>query len=191
MRMTLVIILGCIFLTACQQSPRKNYYLLSGPTQQTEVTSAITQAIGIGPIELPGYLQRPQMVRHQGDNALNMADNHFWAEPLDKGIVRVLALHLTLRDNSRMMLPFPWRGDSKPNLSLRLHIHELKLIDGHASMNATWKLFDNTHKNTLLQQHFIRSVKAKDNANGMASAYSELFAQLANEMDKALNSSNP
>lgn len=190
MRITFFIIAICCLLIACQQSPRKNYYLLSGPTHSTEVSGEITQAVGIGPIELPEYLQRPQMVLHSNDNKLTMADNHYWAESLDKGIARVLALHLTAQDNSRVLLPFPWRSDSKPNLSLRLHIHELKLIDELASISATWELFDNTQKKLLQQHHFIRSLKSKDSAIGMANAYSELLAQLASEMDKALSAPN-
>lgn len=186
MRITSFILVVCSLLIACQQSPRKNYYLLNGPSPAPENIATITHAIGIGPIELPDYLQRPQMVRHQGNNELNMADNEYWAERLDKGIVRVLGLHLTRRNSSRIILPFPWRQDSKPAQSLRLHIHELTLIDQRASINATWELVDNARKNNPYQQHFIRSVPAKDNAAGMASGYSELFAQMADEMDKAL-----
>jgi len=190
MRITFFIIALCSLLMACQQSPRKNYYLLSGPSHSTETSREITQAIGIGPIQLPEYLQRPQMVLHNDENQLTMADNHYWAESLDKGITRVLALHLTAWDSSRVLLPFPWRSDSKPKLSLRLHIYELKLINGLASINVTWELFDNTQKKLLQQQHFIRSLNSKDSAIGMANAYSELLEQLAGEMNKALNAPN-
>lgn len=187
MRITLLSIALCSLLMGCQQSPQKNYFLLSGPTYSTETSHEITQAIGIGPIELPEYLQRPQMVLHNNNNKLTLADNHYWAEPLDTGITRVLALHLTAQDSSRVLLPFPWRSDSKPTRSVRLHIHELKLIDGLASINATWELFDNTQKKRLQQHHFIRSVESQDSALSMATAYSELLAQLAAEMNKALN----
>lgn len=186
MRIAPIIVVLCSLLVACQQSPRKNYYLLNGPAFEPENSGTITHAIGIGPIELPDYLQRPQMVRHQNDNGLSLADNQYWAERLDRGIVRVLGLHLTQRDSSRIILPFPWRRDSKPTQSLRVHIHELKLVGQRATINATWELVDSSHKNGPYQQHFIRSVQTTNDASGMASAYSELFAQLADEMDNAL-----
>jgi len=187
MRITLIMICLCSLLAACQQSPRKNYYVLSGPAEKIETNAEITQTIGIGPIELPEYLQRQQMVRHNDKNSLNVADNHYWAEPLDKGIARVIALHLSKDDKTRVLLPFPWRNDNKPTQSLRLYIHDLKLIDSKATLNATWELFDVEHKHLLHQQHFVRSITTKDNPLGMANAYSELIAQLAAEMNTLLS----
>lgn len=183
----LIIIVASYLLAACQQSPQKQYYLLSAPTETIEKTGVISQSIGLGPIKLPDYLQRPQMIRHHGDTTLDMANNHYWAERLDKGIARVLGLHLTQYDHSRIILPFPWRNDSRPSQSLRLYIHELKFINGNAKINATWELVDTVQQHKLSQQHFIRQVNAGNNAEGMAIAYSQLFAELAKEMDKALN----
>lgn len=187
MRYTFFLIICCCLLSACQSSPRKNYYLLTAAAVE-EKTSAenITQVIGIGPIEVAEYLNRLHMVYQAEDGSLAMADNDYWAEPLNKGIARVLALNLTQRDTSRSFVNFPWRSDSKPDYSLRLQVHTLNRTANQAHINATWELVDNTEKTKLQRRHFIRTISVKSGAWALAQAYSQLFAELATEMDEAL-----
>jgi uncharacterized lipoprotein YmbA len=174
-------------LIACQSSPPRNYYLLS-PSTPVSVgeDQPITQLVGIGPIEIADYLDRLNIVRMDTDNSLNVANNEFWAEPLDKGILRVLALNLTQQNPSRIMQEFPWRSDSIPAYSLRLIIHELVVTNNKAMINATWKLIHTESKRTVERQHFVRTLDSGTKAETMAESYSQLLSQLADTMNKAL-----
>lgn len=187
MRPILLLILVVSLLSACQQSPRKNYYLLSVPAaEQESAPKDITTLIGIGPVEVAEYLNRLHMVYQREDGRLVMAENDYWAEPLSKGITRALTLNLTQSDSARSIVSFPWRQDSKPRYSLRVRIYSLDRAGDQAKINATWELIDNSQKQTLQRQHFIRSVAAPAGAQALAQAYSQLIAELAAEMDKAL-----
>ncbi|QEI12137.1 membrane integrity-associated transporter subunit PqiC [Cellvibrio japonicus] len=180
------LILLCSLFMACQHSPRQNYYLLSAPAVSTPDQQAIEQVIGIGPLEIADYLKRKHMVSVRPDQSLQIAANDFWAEPLDKGIIRVLALNLTQQNPSRMVLPFPWRSDSRPPLSVRLQVHSLNLDNEGASIHVTWEIFDNQARATLNRQHFIRRIPCERQAAAMAKAYGDLLAALAQEIGKAL-----
>lgn len=187
MRHFLLLIAVCLLISGCQQSPRKNYYLLSASAvEPIHAAENIDQVIGIGPIEVAEYLNRLHIVYQTEDGSLVMADNDYWAEPLDKGVARVLALNLTRHDTSRSFVKFPWRNDSKPDYSLRLQIHSLNRAASQAYINATWELIDNTQKTSLQRRHFIRSIAATSGAKGLIQAYSQLFSELASEMDEAL-----
>lgn len=184
----------CLLLVACQNSPKKNYYYLTAidETEKSNGDSAsqstsITQLIGIGPITIPEYLSRSQIVDSQTNNTLLMADNAYWAEPLDKSITRVISLNLMHMNNSRSFTDFPWRNDSKPHYSLRLDIDDLSRSGKNAKINATWELLNNTTKATVERHHFVRSLAAGSGAKGLAQAYSQLLADLAKDMDGALN----
>lgn len=174
-------------LIACQQSVPKNYYLLTplSPITEKETTN-INQLLGLGPVELADYLKRPNIVRVHDNNTLNLTTNDYWAEPLDKGIVRVLSLNLVRQNVSRMVLSFPWRSDRIPPYSFRIDIHELVSGNHQASINATWELVRTADKKSIKREHFIRSVKSENNAASIAYAYSDLLAQLSMEMNKAL-----
>jgi len=186
------IIITCLcLLAACQSSPRKNYFYLSAtlvPESKsiTDNQGNLTQLIGIGPIELADYLNRLQMIENQTDNSLNMADNAYWAEPLDKSIPRVVALNLTSLNSNRSFVTFPWRSDSKPRYSLRLTVDSLTRNQGKASITATWELMDNDTKSHLLRRNFSRSITVATGPKALAQAYSNLLAELAKEMDTAL-----
>ena len=185
------IALPLALLAGCQQSPHKDYYLLSAPQVDAPAPEGIQQLIGIGPIEIADYLKHNQMVFSKNNQALQQLPNAFWAEPLDKGIARVLALNLTQQNPARMLIQFPWRSDSRPPLSLRVQVHALNLDDQGASIHATWELFDNQQRTSISHQHFIRRLASPTNPPAMAKAYGELLAQLAGEMDKALQAANP
>lgn len=181
---TLVVLISSL-LVGCQQSPRKQYYLLSA-TPVASQTEAITTTIGLGPIEVAEYLQRLQMVVNQDNNSLQLTENAYWGEPLQKGITRVLSINLMNNQSSRLVETFPWRSDVTPSISLRLTVRDMQLVKGAAVINASWTLINNETKSVLSQQHFVRSKATNNNPSQLAATYSELLAELAREMNKAL-----
>ena len=50
--------------------------------------------IGVGPITVPKYLDRPQIVTRSGRNQLALGEFDRWAEPLQDNVLRVLAENL-------------------------------------------------------------------------------------------------
>jgi uncharacterized lipoprotein YmbA len=180
----------CALLMACQHSPKKNYFYLSPLSEKTVTQTASNEAsqlIGIGPVEIAEYLTRSQIIDNQVDNTLTLSDNAYWAEPLDKSIARVVSINLTQLNTARSFVSFPWRSDSKPRYSLRLHIDKLSRAGKNANINATWELVDNDNKKSILRRNFLRSVPADSGAKGLAQAYSQLLGELSKEMDEALN----
>lgn len=191
MRCPMIMIAVCCLLCACQQSPRKNYYILTAPEPDTTTIENdrernIATVIGIGPVEVADYLQRLRMVYQTSGQSLIMSANDYWAEPLEKGIARVIAMNLTQRNATRSFVDFPWRSDSKPQYSLRLKIYSLDCSSSEARINAIWALVDNKKKNILQRHHFSLSASAHCGAKGVAEAYSGLLESLTSEMDKVL-----
>jgi len=186
-KIMLIVSLSCLMF-ACTHSPKKNYFYLTPQINtEAESKSEITQLVGIGPVEIAEYLTRSQIIDNQTDNTLNMADNAYWAEPLDKSITRVIALNLTQLNSTRSFVTFPWRSDSKPRNSLRIRVDNLSRSDNKATINATWELVDNDAKNTIVRRNFIRTISANSGAKNLAQAYSQLLADLSNEIDAELN----
>lgn len=173
-------------LMGCQQSPHKQYYLLSATTAHTNQAAVITQTVGLGPIEVAEYLQRSQLIVNRDANSLQMATNAYWGEPLEKGITRVLSINLMNQQSNRLIELFPWRSDSVPPISIRLQIHELQIINGNAVINASWKLIDTQSKKMLTQHHYSQVKPCDEEPRAIAEAYSAILADLAIEMNKAL-----
>jgi uncharacterized lipoprotein YmbA len=191
MRSLLILILTCGLLCACQSSPKKNYYLLTSPVATTKNASTnasnITTLIGIGPVVVADYLNRLHIIYQTDNNSVIVAENDYWAEPLDKGIARVIALNLTQRNSARSFVTFPWRSDSIPRYSLRLKIESLSRTASEASLDGAWEIFDNSNKISVTRHHFTRSTSAQSTPKALAQAYSKLLAELADEIDLQLN----
>ena len=185
MRIFIIMVIIGSMLTGCLKSPRKQYYLLSATTNANQA-AAITQTVGLGPIEVAEYLQHSQLIVNRDANSLQMTDYAYWGEPLQKGIGRVLSINLMNHQPNRLIELFPWRRDSTPPLSIRLQIHDLQIINGNAEINASWKLIDTASTKTLFQNHYIQKRACSENARDIAAAYSALLADLATEMNSAL-----
>jgi uncharacterized protein len=185
MRLLILTIITTSLLLGCQHSPRKQFYLLSATNSNTQAI-AITRSVGLGPIVVADYLHRSQLQVNHSENSLQLTENAYWGEPLQKGITRVLAINLMNQDPSRAIEIFPWRQDSAPTFSIRVHIHELQVIDGKATINASWKLIDNNAKKTVSQHHYINNRACDGSPDNIAEAYSTLLATLADTINNAL-----
>lgn len=186
MRKFLSILLAVSVLAACS-SPQKNYYVLSSASApQTTGSQEITTLIGIGPVEVAEYLNRLHIVWQSGQGELIMSGNHFWAEPLDKGITRALALNLTAANSNRSTVAFPWRADNKPRYSVRVQVQALDRIDSNARMDAVWQLVDNDAGQVIHRKRFVQTTPVDAGVSSLTRAYSELLTVLAKDIEGSL-----
>jgi uncharacterized lipoprotein YmbA len=95
-----------VLLPGCGSSPRTKHYLLTA--QEAPVPSGDSPSLGIGPIAIPQYLARDKLVYNQRGNQLQVASEERWAESLDDGIQRVLAINLAGLLNTQDVRYFPW-----------------------------------------------------------------------------------
>ncbi len=64
-------------------------------------------ALGVGPVEFPDYLRRPQIVTRQG-NQLIPSTLHTWGGDLQSNFTRVLAENLSTLIPTDRVATFPW-----------------------------------------------------------------------------------
>jgi len=109
-------ILGAVLLvqTACASSKPAKFYVLSassapGHSQQAPAT-APGVSIAVGPVKIPDYLDRAQIVTHSTANALQLAEYDRWAEPLDRSLPRLLTENLSSLLPADSLAAFPWPG---------------------------------------------------------------------------------
>jgi hypothetical protein len=94
-------VVGLMLLAACATgtSAPSRFYVLA-PLEAPEAEPQLAPgerclAIGIGPVEIPAYLDRPQIVTRLSNNELNLAEFDKWAEPLRDNLIRVLAENIS------------------------------------------------------------------------------------------------
>ena len=125
-----ILLLWILLLAGCQStSPAVTYYVLTapgapppGPAAQGAADAA-NLSIGVGPVNLPAYLDRPQIVTRTGPNQLRIAEYHRWAGNLGGDIQRVIAENLMSLTGSRQVATYPWGMAAHPNVRLSMEIY--------------------------------------------------------------------
>lgn len=103
--------------------------------------SGSSPAIAIARPALPGYLDRQQLVTRRADGTVMMNSNRLWAEPLDTGISRVMAMNLGRLTNSLNVQPVETfvTMDYQQLLEIRISRFEPD-ASGQLVLECTWKL---------------------------------------------------
>ncbi|MBB1380771.1 membrane integrity-associated transporter subunit PqiC [Shewanella sp. SR41-2] len=174
-------------VSGCQSSPEKQYFVLTAmPSQMVSGSTALEHDIGIGPIDVAEYLHFTQLMYQLDDGSLQRLANSYWAEPLEQGISRVMSINLSQGDRRRNLVLFPWRANNTPQYSIKIKVTSLNRDGNNARLNANWELTNNSLHQTLAKQNFIAVTNAGSTAAELVSAYSNLLAQLAKEIEKSL-----
>ena len=140
-------------LAGCAAGPQPSLYVLDFPIQAELAGIERGITVGVGPIELPQYLDRPQIVSRASPNQLETSEDHVWAEPLKTGVARVLVVAIGRRLDTNRVYIVPRR--IRTELDYRVEI-DIGRFDGAIGQGATlaarWSLFRGDGANPSLTQ---------------------------------------
>jgi hypothetical protein len=183
-----------MFLAACATgtSAPSRFYILS-PLEAEEAQNQLAPgerclAIGIGPLELPAYLDRPQIVTRLSNNELNLAEFDKWAEPLRDNLIRVLAENISSLLCTEPITVFPWKSYTRIDYQVAVEIIQMDgKLGGKTSMTARWSILEGEDKNPLWlkRSSYIESVDGSG-YTAFVAAQSRLVDALSREIAETL-----
>ncbi len=184
-----VILLGLFFLTACsvvgQSKPTQFYIMTEAPTSllaSHTLNLPKDLQIGIGPIEIPGYSDRSQIVTIGEGAKLDVADLDHWAEPVQNNIERILVGNISTLISNHQVFPYPTNfHPGAESLQIAVEIRDMIQTEtGRIRLVASWNI-KRMRNNQLLQRE--SQTYEKQEVSGDFGAYatglSELFGRLA------------
>jgi len=119
------------------------FYMLNADTGivGTARPTASTQGtvIGLGPIRIPEYLNRPQMIVAVSDNQYRLFEDHRWAERLDQNISLALFKALPRQLGTDRIVRFPWSQRQVIDYQVGIDILEFNVnASGQSRLIAQW-----------------------------------------------------
>lgn len=137
------VFLLCTALAACGTDKPTRLYVLTAMAEQPAKMADQGIPIGVGPITLPKYLDRPQIVTRVAGNSLNQADLDQWGGDLNDNITRVLAANLSdLLATDRVSL-YPWSNQAPIDYQVSLDITRFeKDVDGSVVLDVFWSIIN-------------------------------------------------
>jgi uncharacterized lipoprotein YmbA len=190
----IVLILGALLVVhlGCASSPSSRYYLLSSldTTSPEKKPSAEEQcfSIGIGPINIPDYLNQPKIVTRSAPNVVALAEFDRWGEPMKDNLTRVLAKNLSILLCTKTIAFFPWRGGIPIDYRIEMEVLRLEgSLGGNVSLEAWWMVLSGDGKRMLFSNKstFSEAVGGKDYGS-LVSAQSRAVARFSAEIAEAI-----
>ncbi len=180
----LFLLIAAILVAGCAQ-PTKTFYVL---TASGSVPSGGGVGIGVGPVTLAEYLDRPNLVILEAPNQLSVAESHRWAGELSASVARVTAANLGRLLHSGNVRTYPWQNDSEINYQVTLDIRQLHSeSDGHAVIEAGWRAYSLPDRRLKASKTFTsREPLESDGYNASVAAQSRLLERLAENIAASL-----
>ena len=188
--------LSCLWVTACSLGPKANpsrFFVLTPAPQSQHPSPRCSPApsklaVGVGPIQLPGYLDRQQLVSRVSNNRLDVAENDRWAEPLGDNLGRILAQNLSALLGTENVSVYPWPIERRPTYQAEIEVLRFEPDSARtADLTARWILRDVPTRATLSvkESELTESLKGPSTEESVA-ALSELLGKLSCEIVEAL-----
>jgi uncharacterized lipoprotein YmbA len=182
---------GCTTFSA-RPDPSRLFTLstLSQPQESAVKRPAESPGIslGIGPISLPGYLDRQEIVTRIAQNQIHLSENDRWAEPLEESFTRVVSQNIANILSADRVNAYPWPIDKKPLYQIEIEVLRFETNTAQeAQLAARWAV-RNTGKKDSIRYRETRLSRPVENRSTAASvaALSEVLSGLSREIAEAI-----
>ncbi|MCG8378091.1 MAG: PqiC family protein [Proteobacteria bacterium] len=184
-------VVAALLMTACSNGETVHHYMLR-PAGQSVENRVVRHAdpgrvIGVGPISMPEYLARSQLVLRDMDSKVYVLKSHRWAEPLEKSFSRVLTAYLTHQEEVDRFILYPSRSWS--DISHQLSMEVLRFDadkQGKVTLEVQWQWMDKANPRNGKSGTTRLSLEYGPPGDyaGMADTMSRLVEQLAGQFSQ-------
>ena len=182
--------IAAVLLTVagCGSTPPPNFYQLTenASMQLSGLERGI--AVGVGPVNVPSYLDRPQIVVRGLDHQLVLSEFNRWVEPLTDSISRVIVVHLSNSLESTRVYKIPRRNKTIP-LEFRIEIDIARfdgMLGGDALLVARWTLYDQKNTPLVTKVSIITEASGGEGFDLLIAAQNRTLQNISREIAAAI-----
>ena len=179
-----LLLAGCVGLGPRPESAR--FFMLTPVAAEDGTGGApdeVSVRVGLGPVVLPGYLDRATLVRRVGTNQLQLSASDRWAEPLPEAVARVLQENLTALLGTGRVVLYPWSPGTR--IDTRVNVELLRFEpgpDGGTDLEARWTVRDAPGTRLLARESHVTEPAAGGDTAAAVAAMSRALATLSAEI---------
>lgn len=173
-------------LAACG-GPGASYYRLDATAPGATGSARSNLSVAVGPVSLPNYLERAEIVFATGPNEFQVPSDALWLGSLEDNISRALAADLGRILGS----PNVWKNSERraiPRFRVALDIRRFYGISGqNAILDLSWRIQDGTSGEALSRHGAVfREPIVGDGYGPLVTAESRLLTQCAAAIAESL-----
>jgi hypothetical protein len=176
------ICLAATLLTACATSPLTRFYTLGVVAVAPVAPPLSGRSIVVGSVELPAYLDRPQMAVRGEQGEIAFREFERWAEPLETSFPRVFAENLAVAGGTQQVVAIPIPQQLATDFRIMARVSRFDVDRaGQAVLVVQWFASDGDNTAIILprQDTFSREVPLPLRPETSAAALSGTIADFA------------
>jgi uncharacterized protein len=185
------LVILALFLTGClRESKSVQFYMLNADSglAGAPLVSVANQdmVIGLGPIHIPEYLNRPQIIVATSQNQYRLSEHHRWAERLDQNISHALFKALPRQLGTDRIVRYPWSQWHTIDYQVGIDILEFNVnANGQSFLIAQWYV-KSKDKPTIDKRSEYQSPASTTDHEIMVKAQSQCLTMLGKEISETL-----
>jgi uncharacterized lipoprotein YmbA len=183
-----------LLLAACGGTPPTQFYTLSN--MQLPPRDAVTPktTVGVGPVALPEYLDRPQIVTRASGNRMMLADFSSWVEPIKGMFTRVLVQNLSSLLATENVVALPQRRPTPLDYQVEVDVIRFDAdLKSRAVLDANWKVYGKNGDRLLEEGRstIVEPAAEPDSYEAVVAALSSALGQMSSAIASAIERHRP
>ena len=184
----LILVATMMVLCSCLGRSQPTRFYLLQPTLSLQAGQAAPAKegliIGVGPVEIPEYLDRPQIVTRISKSEFQVDEFNQWAESLTFSISTILAQNLSVLLTTDNLYIFPWPGSTEIDYQVKVDIVRFNAIpEGKILLETQHTIFRGESREDLERyiSSFTRPTDVQ-NYEAIASSMSQVLEDLSRKI---------
>ncbi len=181
---TLLIVAGCL-------GPRADlstFYVITANATTSANSEPLAVTLGVGPLALPGYLDRSELVTRLNENQVALSEMERWAEPLLDNVARAVTANLVRVLQPDGHVAYPWYESAGVDYGVAVRFTRFEADStGSVALDASWRITSGDAQETLYRgSSLIQEDATAVAAEQRVAALSRALAQLSDEIAAAV-----
>ena len=187
----MLIMIGLALFAGCTWSSSPvHFYMLAQPPPATSTAPSAEAlrgpTIGIGPVTLPRYLERINIVT-RGDTEMEVSEYDRWAEPLNASVPRLLAGDLSTMLSTERIVMFPWAVETTIDRQIVVDVLRFEgTMAGDVVLDARWRVLGPARQELVLQHSVVREAAGANGYPAVVAAMRRAVGVLSREIAEAV-----
>lgn len=179
-------LIAMTLVAGCAASPSPKFYALSAVEMKVPPSESRSIAVSIGPVAIPELVDQPKMVTMLDANRVHIEEYARWAEPLKRGIARVLVADLTQSLPGATVSAYPVHAENDAyRVSVDVQDFESS-SSGATTLAVNWSVHAPGHHEPVGGRSVVHETATGPANDALVKGYSSALASVASDIARAV-----
>lgn len=182
-----------MLLLACSSSPPVRYFALAPIDAELEPAPDDAIMLGLGPLRMPDYLDRSQIVTRGANSAIDVDEFNRWSEPLARSILRIVSTDVDSLLPNVVVVVYPYEPFLRDKVSYQLagEINRFEAnYEGRVVLEVQWGVVDSDDRLLIpiRRNRYQAQAEVADDPGAIATAMNDALSQFSRDIVRKLAS---